>query len=66
MSKEVMIAYTNWRGERRNRPVMPLSIAWTSSKWHPEEQWVLIATDLEDGKQKEFPLANIHGWTPCQ
>lgn len=63
----VMIDYTNWRGERRVRHVLPFDIAFRSSEWHPTPQWIVAACDLErdDGKLLDFAMASIHAWTPC-
>lgn len=64
LKSQVDIDYTNWRGERRTRPVLPLRLAFQSSHYHPHTQWVLIALDLEDFKEKEFTLKDIHEWFP--
>jgi len=59
----VLIDYTNWRFERRKRCIYPLSIRFGTSKWHPQPQWLLTATDMDDGgKQKEFAMSGIHSW----
>jgi predicted DNA-binding transcriptional regulator YafY len=57
----IEIDYTNWRGERRSRHVVPTGISLENNEWHPETQWMLEAVDCEDGKAKTFPLAQIHG-----
>lgn len=60
--KTIWIDYTNWRGERQWRAVKPLHIAFESSEWHPEFQWVMHAI-CRKGDLKEvrgFPLLNIH------
>jgi hypothetical protein len=57
--------YTNWRGIRSIRKVQPVDIKFTSNEWHPEEQWLLIAFDLEDAYiEKGFAIKNIHSWKP--
>lgn len=63
--RQVTIDYTNWKGERRVREVIPVSVLYTSNEWHKEPQWLLFAYDVEDGhKEKSFALKNIHSWTP--
>jgi len=60
----VLIDFTNWKGERRVRKVLPQRLAFCATLWHPEAQWMVFAIDLEDGSKGErgFPLANIHSW----
>ena len=64
MSQDVVIDYTNWKGNRRERHVWPKSIEFTTDVYHPEWQWMLLATDREDDIMKHFPLAKIHSWRP--
>jgi hypothetical protein len=60
----VTIDYTNWRGERRVRQIIPLFMDFGSNEWHPEPQWLLSAIDEDDCKQKTFAMKNVHAWTP--
>lgn len=60
--KEVLIDYTNWRGERSTRRIIPLSIAFENNEWHPESQWLLEAVDVEKGDVRTFAMQNIHCW----
>jgi hypothetical protein len=60
--KVVEIDYTNWRGQRRVRRIVPRSIRWGSTEWHPDEQWLLLATCLQSGRQLEFACCDIHSW----
>lgn len=61
---KVVIDYTNWRGERRERTIT-VSIAqpmvFGKTKWHPEDQWLLQAYD-ENGVVKLWAMSGIHGW----
>ena len=61
-NKMVEIDYTNWRAERRTRVVNPYEIRFENNEWHPDTQWLLYATDVQDGKMKTFALSHIHGW----
>ncbi|RJR10255.1 hypothetical protein C4588_03580 [Candidatus Parcubacteria bacterium] len=64
-SNSVKIDYTNWRGERRVREILPMKIMYTKSKYHSEEQWILEAADLEDNYAiKSFAMRDIHSWIP--
>jgi hypothetical protein len=62
----VTIDYTNWSGQRRIRDVKPIEIEWGATKWHPVNQWLLRAKDMEDGEVKMFALQDIHSWTPAK
>lgn len=64
-SGEVEIDYTNWRGERRIRRILPTGeIAFKDTPSHPEVQWLLEAVDPEDNKTKWFAMKDIHSWRP--
>jgi predicted DNA-binding transcriptional regulator YafY len=58
----VEIDYTNWRGQRSKRKIIPMSISFENNEWHPDTQWLLEATDVEKGEIRTFALANIHSW----
>ncbi len=57
-----IIDYTNWRGERSERVIMPLQLRLKSTQWHPETQWLMESRCGEDGKRKDFAMAGIHSW----
>lgn len=61
-ARTLRVDYTNWYGERRKRLIRPRErgLQYTSTKYHPEPQWLLEATDIEDGKIKWFSLKDIH------
>lgn len=61
-SKEVMIDYTNHRGERALRRIVPMRLVFESNEWHPEIQWLLEAVDVDRAKSRTFALVNIHQW----
>jgi predicted DNA-binding transcriptional regulator YafY len=63
--QKVVIDYTNHRGERRERTITPLAVAYHSSPWHPEPQWLLTAHDEEKGDVRDFALKDVHGWRPA-
>lgn len=62
----VKIDYTNWRGERRTRPIDPVALVFKKSGWHEKPQWFVEAFDVGADKHydepKDFALANIHQW----
>lgn len=61
--KVTQIDYTNWRGERRVRQILPTGqLEFSNTEYHPESQWLLEAVDVEDGKVKLFALKDIHSF----
>jgi predicted DNA-binding transcriptional regulator YafY len=58
----VVIRYTNYRGETSDRKIVPKSIRFASTEWHPEPQWLLDAFDLEKQADRSFAMKDIHQW----
>ena len=58
----VIIDYTNWRGERRERKIVPQYIVFGSTEYHPGQQWLLVAHDIEKGARRTFAMDGIHSW----
>ncbi len=58
----VVIDYTNHRGQRRKRRVHPLDLVFGANEWHADEQWQLLAHDIEKDADRYFAMANIHAW----
>ena len=55
--------YTNWRGVRSTRKVLPQQIAYMESEYHPGgPQLMLVALDIEKNSVRHFPLNAIHSW----
>ncbi len=60
----VVIDYTNWRGERSERRIIPnMESLWFGfNDWHREAQWLLDAYDVEKGELRTFAMRDIHSW----
>ena len=58
----VVIRYTNYRGETADRRIIPIGIRFGSCEWHPEEQWLLDAFDLDRGADRSFALKDVLQW----
>ncbi len=58
----VSIDYTNHRGERHERRIVPRSMRFASTPWHPEPQWLLDAMDVEKNVERSFAMKDIHAW----
>ena len=59
----VTIDYTNHRGERSIRRILPIEISFENNEWHHTTQWILYAVDMDRGEERTFALANVHEWT---
>lgn len=58
-----VIDYTNHRGERKHRVIIPSAKPfYGSTAWHPEEQWLLEAWDFEKAALRTFALKDVHSW----
>ena len=65
MNKEkesVSIVYTNYRGETAARKIVPKQIWFGKTDWHPEEQWLLDAFDIEKNADRSFAMKDIKAW----
>jgi predicted DNA-binding transcriptional regulator YafY len=62
-SHVVTIRYTNHRGETADRRIIPQSLRFAATEWHPEPQWLLDALDVDKGLQRSFAMQDIHSWT---
>jgi predicted DNA-binding transcriptional regulator YafY len=59
LRKAVGIVYTNYRGETARRRIIPQRLWFGATKWHPDEQWLLDAIDVEKKSQRSFALRDI-------
>lgn len=61
---EVVIDYTNHRGERRERRIIPnaRTLRFIATDHHPKLQWVFDAWDVERNVERTFALRNVHSW----
>jgi hypothetical protein len=60
--KQIKILYTNWRGEKAWRNIIPIEIWFGSTKWHEEKQWLLKALDVEKAAERDFALKDVESW----
>ena len=61
--KPALIDYTNHRGERRKRHILPRGIYFGVSPHHPGEQWILIAIDVDRNELRDFAMCKVHSWS---
>jgi predicted DNA-binding transcriptional regulator YafY len=63
MSEIVTVIYTNYRGETGERKILPKKIWFGSTEWHPEEQWLLEALDVDKNEDRHFAMKDIKSWS---
>jgi len=62
----VRILYTNWKDETKHRTIIPKRIFWGKTEYHPDEQWLLEAWDIEKRDDRVFAMKDIHWWDPVE
>lgn len=61
--KEVVkILYTNYRGEKTDRKIIPQKLWFGSTQYHKEKQWLLDAYDLNKKAKRTFAIRDITYW----
>lgn len=63
---QVIIDYTNYRGERAKRRILPLHMCYGENEWHKGEQWLLTAHDLDRDVERVFAMSSIHSWSAVE
>jgi hypothetical protein len=59
LSKAIKVTYTNWRGERAVRSIVPIEIYWGKTEYHPQEQWLLRVFDVERNAERIYAFKEI-------
>lgn len=54
--RRVTALYTNWKGEARERTIVPLGILFASTDHHPRPQWLIRSYDVEKNDVRDFAL----------
>lgn len=57
--KSLQFFYVNYRGEVSKRYVEPLRMYYGNTEFHPENQWLLEAFDLEKKAVRDFAVKDI-------
>lgn len=64
---KVLIRYTNWKGKTEWRTIIPKGTVWFgSTDYHPEDQWLLPAYDVDKQADRTFALKDISSWEPVE
>lgn len=59
---KVCIRYKNYKGEIAWRNIEPKKIYFGYNDWHEEEQWLMIAYDLDKKAMRDFAMKDILVW----
>lgn len=59
IKKPLVFEYINWEGKKAVRRVMPIKLWYGKTQYHPKEQWLLRATDLEKDAERDFAVKDI-------
>ena len=62
-NQKVKILYKNWKGVTSYRNIVPKSVEFKATEWHPEEQWILNAFDIDKQADRAFALKDIKEWS---
>ena len=60
--KIVQIKYTNYRGETGYRKIIPKELKFYENEYHPGEQWILEAYDIDKQADRSFSMKDIQEW----
>jgi predicted DNA-binding transcriptional regulator YafY len=60
----VQIVFTDSRGQRSARRIMPDRIWFGCTDWIREPQWLLDAYDLDRGTLRSYAMRSIENFTP--
>ena len=55
----LQFVYKNYKGETNNRIVIPYDIWFGSTEYHPKEQWLFRAYDIEKCAERNFALKDV-------
>ncbi|MBL8159500.1 hypothetical protein JNJ66_03520 [Candidatus Saccharibacteria bacterium] len=64
--QQISILCTNYRGDTAWRTIIPQSIWFGGTEWHPEKQWLLKAYDVEKDAERDFAMKDIQRWSATQ
>lgn len=62
--RAVRLDYTNYKQVRSERAVIPLVFFFGSTEHHEEDQWLILAFDVDKQEERTFAMKDIHSWKP--
>lgn len=62
MSNSIKFEYTNWKGIRSKRNIIPIKLIFESNQYHRDNKniWLLMAFDIDKQDIRSFAVKNIH------
>lgn len=60
IERVIQIDYTNYRGERAIRNIIPWMLQFRTSEHHHDLQWMIVAWDIDKNAWRSFPIKDIH------
>ena len=57
--QQTQFEYINYKGIKSTRNVIPMSLYFGSTEFHPENQWLVVAYDLDRQRERTFALNDI-------
>lgn len=57
--QQTQFEYINYKGIKSTRNVIPMSLYFGATEFHPENQWLLVTYDIDKQAQREFALKDI-------
>lgn len=61
-AKAIIIDYTNHRGERAERVVIPIDLFFGRTAYHETAQWLMHAWDVARQLNRTFAMKDVHSW----
>lgn len=56
---DMRCTYKNYRGEVAQRHIRPVKIFFGATEYHPDEQWLMEAVDLDKGETRVFAMRDM-------
>jgi hypothetical protein len=62
LKNPIKVEYTNYRGEKGVRTIVPLSFFFGTTEYHPKEQWLIKLWDVDRQAERIYALQEITRW----
>lgn len=62
LKNPIKVEYTNYRGERGIRTIVPISFYFGTTEYHPQEQWLVKLWDVDRQAERIYALKEISRW----
>ncbi|CAN5193309.1 hypothetical protein BH09DEP1_BH09DEP1_4960 [soil metagenome] len=62
LKNPIKVEYTNYRGEKGIRTIVPISFYVGTTEYHPQEQWLVKLWDVDRQAERIYALKEITRW----